>query len=426
LVCALTVAVALAATGARAEKADREKPIFYQGDSGGANLGSKDGELAGSVVITQGTLTIHADRIVFHQNPDNSLSATAYGNPVTFRESATVWTNTTKLRAAVVYNGQKRFLELFDRALLKKSGDEIRSNYITYDAAAEVFKAEGRPDSKPPDAGDVPTGPRVRGVFQPQSKEDKSAKDAKETKDGKEAAASKDGKDAKDTSSTKDAKDGKPATTPNPPPPPPQLKGDTTLAPAPANDGCARAVSTLAVEALNKRYKSRVVVHDVSLTVGSGELSGCSVEWRRQDDLLLHDRRLVATDGGRIELDGDDLAHADSRAGAIGFVVPAAGNASIFRKLSVAENVQAILELQGIDTDEIANRLDALLEDLSISHLRDNAAVSLSGGEPSRRDRARPGDAPRFILLDEPFAGIDPIAVLDIRRSSASQGRGSA
>ena len=235
LVCALAVAVALAATGARAEKADREKPIFYQGDSGGANLGSKDGELAGNVVITQGTLTIHADRIVFHQNPDNSLSATAYGNPVTFREKRDgVDEYYEGFAQRIVYNGQKRFLELFDHALLKKSGDEIRSNYITYDAAAEVFKAEGRPDSKPPDAGEVPTGPRVRGVFQPQSKEDKSAKDAKETKDGKEAAASKDGKDAKDTSSGKDAKDGKPATTPKPPPPPPQLKGDTTLAPAPA------------------------------------------------------------------------------------------------------------------------------------------------------------------------------------------------
>jgi len=229
LVCALTVA--LAATDARAEKADREKPIFYQGDSGGANLGSKDGELAGSVVITQGTLTIHADRIVFHQNPDNSLSATAYGNPVTFREKRDgVDEYYEGFAQRIVYNGQKRFLELFDRALLKKSGDEIRSNYITYDAAAEVFKAEGRPDSKPPDAGEVQTGPRVRGVFQPQSKEDKSAKDAKETKDGKEAA-SKNGKDAKDTS---DAKDGKPATTPKPAPPPPQLKGDTTLAPAPA------------------------------------------------------------------------------------------------------------------------------------------------------------------------------------------------
>ena len=83
----------------------------------------------------------------------------------------------------------------------------------------------------------------------------------------------------------------------------------------------------------------------------------------------------------------------------------------------MAENVQAILELQGIDTDEIANRLDALLDDLSISHLRDASAVSLSGGERRRVEIARAlATRPRFILLDEPFAGIDPIAVLDIQK----------
>ena len=90
---------------------------------------------------------------------------------------------------------------------------------------------------------------------------------------------------------------------------------------------------------------------------------------------------------------------------------------SVFRKLSVEENVQAVLELQGIDTDEIANSLDALLEDLSISHLREAPALSLSGGERRRVEIARAlATRPRFILLDEPFAGIDPIAVLDIQR----------
>jgi lipopolysaccharide export system protein LptA len=204
----------LGATNVHAEKADREKPIFYQGDSGGANLGSKDGELAGSVVITQGTLTIHADRIVFRQNPDNSLSATAYGNPVAFREKRDGIDEYYEGAAQrVVYNGQNRFLELFDRAVLRKGGDEIRSNYITYDAGTEVFKAEGRPDSKPPDAGDAPLGSRVRGVFQPQAKDDKNTKDVKETKD------------------VKDGKDGKPSTAAKATPPL-QLKGDSALAPA--------------------------------------------------------------------------------------------------------------------------------------------------------------------------------------------------
>ncbi len=226
LVVVCACAICVASDGAHAEKADREKPIFYQGDTGGANLGSKDGELVGNVVITQGTLTIHADRIVFHQNPDNSLSATAYGNPVSFREKRdNIDEYYEGFAQRIVYNGQTRLLELFDRALLKKSGDEIRSNYITYNAATEVFKAEGRPDSRPPDAGEAPLGSRVRGVFQPQTKDDKS----KDAKDSKDATSGKDTKDTKDSKGSKDAKDGKAATpAPNPPLP---LKGDSALSP---------------------------------------------------------------------------------------------------------------------------------------------------------------------------------------------------
>jgi len=214
--CAALLAPLLAAAPAQAERADRDKPIFYQGDTGGANLGSKDGELVGSVVITQGTLTIHADRITFRQNADNSLSATAYGNPVAFREKRDGMDEYYEgFAQRVVYDGSKRFLELFDRALLKKSNDEIRSNYITYDVGADVFKAEGRPDSRPAADGETPLGSRVRGVFQPQPKEEKGAKDAK---------------DAKGTGVAKDAKDAKAATTPKDNPPLP-LKSDAVLSP---------------------------------------------------------------------------------------------------------------------------------------------------------------------------------------------------
>jgi len=169
-------------TTALAEKADRDKPIFFNGDTAGADFGTKGGELVGNVVVTQGTLTIHADRIVFHQNPDNTLSATAYGNPVSFREKRDGSDEYNEGYAQrVVYDGHKRFVELFDRALLKRTGDEIRSNYISYNAETDVFKAEGRPDTTPPRANDAPLGPRVRGVFQPQPKDskDKDAKDAK-------------------------------------------------------------------------------------------------------------------------------------------------------------------------------------------------------------------------------------------------------
>jgi len=126
---------------------------------------------------------------------------------------------------------------------------------------------------------------------------------------------------------------------------------------------------------------------------------------------------LVATDGGQIALDHENLSglaiHQRARRG-LSYLPQ---EASIFRKLTVAENVRAILELVETDTDVIANRLDALLEDLSISHLADAPAISLSGGERRRCEIARAlATRPRFILLDEPFAGVDPIAVLDIQR----------
>jgi len=179
-VCCAFLCLGILASPAWAEKADRDKPINFQGDTGGGNAETKNGELAGNVVVTQGTLAIHADRITFHQNPDNSLSATAYGNPVTFREKRDgVDEYYEGFAQRIVYNGQKRFVELFDNALLKKGSDEIRSNYISYDAATETFKAEGRPDSGPGASGEVPLGARVRGVFQPESKDAKDGKNAK-------------------------------------------------------------------------------------------------------------------------------------------------------------------------------------------------------------------------------------------------------
>ena len=185
------------APAAHAEKADREKNIEFQGDTGGGNAETKTGELVGHVIITQGTMTIQADRVTFKQNADNSLSATAYGNPVRFREKRDGADDYYEGYAQrIVYDGEKRFVELFDNALLKKSGNEIRSNYISYSAATENFSAEGRPDVKPAGAGDTPLGARVRGTFQPKSeeKQDKpAAKDKSEAAQDKDkAAAAKD------------------------------------------------------------------------------------------------------------------------------------------------------------------------------------------------------------------------------------------
>jgi len=164
-IAAIVCALALQASCAYAEKADKDKPINFSSDTGGANYEQKTGSLRGNVVLTQGTMTVRADRIDFKQNADNSISATVYGNPLSFRQKkdgSDEYYEGYAQRA--VYDGQKEFLELFDRALLKQGNDEIRSNYISYNTSTGVFTAEGRPDQ--PGAPQGP-GARVRGTFQP-------------------------------------------------------------------------------------------------------------------------------------------------------------------------------------------------------------------------------------------------------------------
>ena len=151
--CALALAPAFAPV-AYAEKADREKPITFTSDDGEVNYEKRTGVLKGNVVITQGTLTIKANRIDFKQNADNSLSATVLGSPLAFRQKrddAEGYYEGWAQRAE--YDGQKEQLELFDNAILKRGADEIRSNYISYNAATELFKAEGRPSTAPAAAG---------------------------------------------------------------------------------------------------------------------------------------------------------------------------------------------------------------------------------------------------------------------------------
>jgi lipopolysaccharide export system protein LptA len=188
---AMCAALALAAP-AHAEKADREKPINFAGDTGDANLQSRGGTLAGHVIITQGTLEIRADRIVFKQNADNSLSATAYGNPVALKQKRDgVDEYYEGYAQRLEYDGSKELVELFDNALLKRGQDEIRSNYVSYNTATELFKAEGRAGSVPEPAG---PGERVRGSFQPKSETQTGGKST--TKDGDKAGAKEGGKNA--------------------------------------------------------------------------------------------------------------------------------------------------------------------------------------------------------------------------------------
>ncbi|MDR0769811.1 MAG: lipopolysaccharide transport periplasmic protein LptA [Burkholderiales bacterium] len=162
-----------AALSAHAERDDRNKPIQFSADKSEAvNYETKVATLSGNVVITQGTMTIHADHVILRQNPDNTLSATAHGKPVSFRQkrdNSDEYAEGYALRAE--YDGQKEVLELFDQALLKQGSDEIRSNYIYYNSGTETFRAEGRPDSTLPQGNASSSGERVHGTFQPKSKD---------------------------------------------------------------------------------------------------------------------------------------------------------------------------------------------------------------------------------------------------------------
>jgi lipopolysaccharide export system ATP-binding protein len=176
--------------------------------------------------------------------------------------------------------------------------------------------------------------------------------------------------------------------------------------------------AVLRAEALMKRYKKRVVVSDVSLTVESGEVVGLlGPNGAGKTTCFYMILGLVPVDQGSIRLDGQEVTHLPIyRRSRLGLsYLPQ--EASIFRRLNVAQNIQAVLELQGLENGEVEARLENLLDDLHIGHLRESPALSLSGGERRRVEIARAlATSPRFILLDEPFAGVDPIAVLDIQQ----------
>jgi lipopolysaccharide export system ATP-binding protein len=177
-------------------------------------------------------------------------------------------------------------------------------------------------------------------------------------------------------------------------------------------------MSELRADQLQKRFKSRTVVKDVSLDVKSGEVVGLlGPNGAGKTTCFYMIVGLIPSDGGSIYLDGEPLnrmpIHRRARMG----LAYLPQEASIFRKLTVAENVAAVLELRGLTNGTKEEKLNDLLNDLHIGHLRNSPAVSLSGGERRRVEIARAlASHPRFILLDEPFAGVDPIAVLDIQK----------
>ncbi len=177
-------------------------------------------------------------------------------------------------------------------------------------------------------------------------------------------------------------------------------------------------MSQLRAEKLKKSYRARTVVKDVSFDVSSGEVVGLlGPNGAGKTTCFYMMVGLVAVDGGDLYLDERALTHTPIHRRARLGLSYLPQEASIFRKLTVAENIQAVLELRGLEDEQIQEQLNVLLQDLHIAHLRNSPALSLSGGERRRVEIARAlATQPRFILLDEPFAGVDPIAVLDIQK----------
>ncbi|MEY3815431.1 LPS export ABC transporter ATP-binding protein [Candidatus Methylopumilus universalis] len=177
-------------------------------------------------------------------------------------------------------------------------------------------------------------------------------------------------------------------------------------------------MSELVIENLKKAFKKRTVVQDVSLTIKSGEIVGLlGPNGAGKTTSFYMIVGLIPTDRGRISLDGANISkmpiHSRAKLG-LSYLPQ---EPSIFRKMTVAENILAILELQELTREKMNVRLEGLLQELGIGHIRNSPAISLSGGERRRVEIARClASDPTFILLDEPFAGIDPIAVIDIQK----------
>ena len=187
--------------------------------------------------------------------------------------------------------------------------------------------------------------------------------------------------------------------------------------------GSVDGSSTLIVRGLQKTYGKRMVVQDVSLQVEQGEVVGLlGPNGAGKTTSFYMIVGLVPSDAGSIDISGVDISRLPIHRRAVMGLSYLPQEASVFRKLTVEENIRAVLELQkdngkALSKAQINERLDRLLAELQIEKLRENPALSLSGGERRRVEIARAlATNPRFVLLDEPFAGVDPIAVIEIQR----------
>ena len=177
-------------------------------------------------------------------------------------------------------------------------------------------------------------------------------------------------------------------------------------------------MSTLTIQNLRKSYKKNIVVKNVSLKIASGQIVGLlGPNGAGKTTTFYMIVGLIAADHGNILLDQKKLTKTPIHIRAKQGISYLPQEPSIFRKMDVSENIISILELRNLSKHQIKLELDSLLKELNIQHIKNNTAISLSGGERRRVEIARClANKPKFILLDEPFAGIDPIAVIDIQK----------
>ena len=329
-----------------ADRADRNQPIHLEADQVLMDDAHQVSTFTGNVRLSQGTLLLSGDKIVVVEDKEGFKHATVYGDTARFRQKREGFDQYVEgYGKRIEYDTRTETLNFHEKARLKRGLDEVSGDNIVYNTKSEVFRVNGNeatPGNEPPQ--------RVRAVLQPKPKEAETA------------------------------------------PPRQSRHARKNAYPYGMNMSELRAIG------LKKKYGQRTVVHDASLSVKSGEVVGLlGPNGAGKTTTFYMIVGLIAAGGGEIFINDQNITHFPihrrARLG-LGYLPQ---EASIFRRLTVAQNILAVLELQSLSDDDRHDRLENLLEDLHISHIRNNPAVSLSGGERRRVEIARAlATAPAF------------------------------